>query len=118
MIEELWAKMRGVDKWPETTATVTSVDRTLAKGRSPAHATITFNYRSSDGVMQSGSYYVGDQSSLYDLDEDQSFSVRYNPKHPNHYFSYEYTIPFWWKFYGVVIGVFALVFLYIFVTLR
>jgi hypothetical protein len=63
--------------------------------------------------MQSGFYFIGDESSLYNLDEGDTFAIRYNPARPERYFSSEYTMPFWWKFWAVLIAAFALVFLYI-----
>jgi len=113
MIEELLARLRGIDKWPETVATVVSVDRVPAVGRSPASATITFNYRPKEAEIQSGSFFVGDQSSLYNLDEGDSFPVQYNPTRPERFYSSEYTIPFWWKFSAIMIAAFAAVFLYV-----
>jgi hypothetical protein len=113
VIEELLAKLRGVDKWPETQATVVSVDRVVAEGRYAARATVTFSYRPAGGEIQSGTFFVGDQSSLYNLDETDTFPVRYNPARPESFYSSEYTIPFWWKFYGILICVFVLTFLYI-----
>jgi hypothetical protein len=114
MLEELWAKFRVVDKWPETRATVTTVDRAPAEGRAAAKATITFNYRPSEGDIQSGTFFIGNQSSLYNLDENDTFPIRYNPTRPERFFSSEYTIPFWWKWWAVLIGAFAAVFLYVF----
>ena len=113
MIEELLAKLRGVDKWPETEAGVVSVDRIAAEGRYPGRATISFTYRPSGGEIQSGTFIVGDQSSLYNLDEKDSFPVKYNPARPERFYSSEYTIPYWWKFYSILICAFVLVFLYI-----
>lgn len=118
MIEELPARIRGADKWPETQVTAVSVDRIAAQGRSPARASIKFNYKSASAESRSGSFYIGDQSSLFNLDENDTFPVRYNPDHPEHHFSGEYVLPFWWKFYGVLLGAFALVFLYCCLTKR
>jgi hypothetical protein len=118
MIEELVAQIRGVNKWPETEATVASVDRVLAVGRSAARATVTFTYRPDEGEIQSGIFFVGDQSSLYNLDEGEAFPVRYGPARPERFYSSEYVIPFWWNFYAVLIGMFLLVFIYVFLKIR
>lgn len=114
MIEELWARLRGADKWPESVATVTSVDRVPPQGRSPGYATVSFCYRPSGAETQSGQYKVDSQSSLYNVDEMDTFPVRFNPAHPERYFSGEYTIPFAVKFYAILIAAFAAVFLYVF----
>jgi hypothetical protein len=112
MIEELIARLRGADKWPETEATVTSVDRVPPQGKSPGSATVSFYYRPPGAETQSGEFTVDPESSLYNVDEKDTFPVHFNPAHPEKYFSSEYTIPFIIKFYVILIAVFAAVFLY------
>ena len=118
MVEEILARLRGVSKWPEVEATVYSVNRNPAQGRSPATATVTFSYRPDGGEVHSGSFFIGDQSSLYYLDENGTFPLRYDPARPERFWSDEYVVPSWWKFYAVLIAAFAAVLLYVFFARR
>jgi hypothetical protein len=97
MLKEFWASMRGIDKWPEIAATVRSVERYdgLSGGGRYAPprklADVTFAYTDTLNDHQYGWITVQDSSSLYDLKEDDTFSIRVNPKHPERYYSPEAT---------------------------
>ena len=112
MIEDVLGRIRGAKNWPETLATVTSLDRILPQGRSAGRTTLAFCYTPPDGEIQSGEFLVDDGCSLYNMEEKDTFPLRYNPSHPERYWSSEYTIPFWRKFYSILICAFAAVFLY------
>jgi hypothetical protein len=89
MLIELWERLRGIDQWTETTATVSSVNRYSAP-KSGDLAGITFTYKDGQGEYQSGSYTVDSLTSLYNIERDDTFSIRYNPAKPSEYFSSEY----------------------------
>jgi hypothetical protein len=113
MLEEVWSRIRGADKWPETMATVSSIDRIPAQGRTPERASLTFFYSPGSGGTQSGEFTVDSISALYNVEEKDTFPIRFNPKHPEQYFSSEYTIPFIWKVYATLVTIFAALFLFI-----
>jgi len=102
MVEEVFARIRGVRKWPETTATVYSIFRyQVATGKyggtSPA-ADVTFTYRGEDQEIQSGFFTVDDGCSLYNVEENDTFPIQYDPKRPERFYCSEYGFPIWRKF--------------------
>ncbi|MGA2217914.1 MAG: hypothetical protein ABSG51_07500 [Terracidiphilus sp.] len=96
MLKEFLLKMRGVDRWPEVQATVRSVkpfeEPSYERYEFPRKlADVTFAYTDSQGELQYGCITVNDGSSLYDAKEDETFSIRVNPTHPEEYYSPEAT---------------------------
>jgi hypothetical protein len=89
MLIELLERWRGVDRWPETTATVYSVNR-YNGGDAGDLADVTFRYQDGQGGYQAGCYTVNSYTSLYNIEKDDTFSLRYNPAKPKQYFSGEY----------------------------
>ncbi len=88
MIEELWVKICGVDKWPETEARVTSVFRFTGrgtKGRPIARANLTIRYRTLSGQECSGELRVTIVSPRYLAREGETFPIRYDPARPEQY---------------------------------
>jgi Protein of unknown function (DUF3592) len=96
MLKEFWTKMRGVDKWPEVQGTVRSVEQ-YDEPRSGLYsslrntAEVTFAYKDMQGNLQYGCITVEDSSSLYDAKENDTFSIRVDPSHPEQYYSPEAT---------------------------
>jgi hypothetical protein len=97
MLKELWSKMRGMDKWPEVQATVRNVERyempvmaSVPYYQPPrSFAELTFDYADPNGDHQYGSITVGEESTLYDAQENDSFTIRVNPDHGDQYYSHE-----------------------------
>jgi hypothetical protein len=96
MLKEFLAKMRGVNKWTEVQANV----RSVMKFEEPPPriyefprklAEVTFAYTDTQGEHQYGCITVEDSSDLYDAKEDDTFSIRVNPAHPEQYYSQEAT---------------------------
>jgi hypothetical protein len=62
MLEELLAKLRGADKWPEIIATVTSASRQLARGKGKSYrresCDVHFRYAPSNCGNQIGRFKV------------------------------------------------------------
>ena len=95
MLKELLAKMRGTKNWPEVQATV----RIVSQFEEPPHrryeylprrmAEVTFAYTDPNGEQQYGSITVEDSSSLYDAQENDTFTVRVDPEHPDRCYSPE-----------------------------
>jgi len=96
MLKGLWAKVRRVDQWPEAQATVRIVERYVepSAGRyefDKKLADVTFAYTDNQGSLQYGSITVQDSSDLYDAKENDTFSIRVDPMHPERYYSFEPT---------------------------
>ncbi|MGA9670201.1 MAG: hypothetical protein WBQ94_13395 [Terracidiphilus sp.] len=96
MLKELLFKIRGVDKWTEVSATVRSIQQyeeppTRAYEFPRKLADVTFAYTDTQSEHQYGCITVEDSSSLYDMKEDDTFSIRVNPAHPEQYYSPEAT---------------------------
>ncbi len=89
MLTELIYKLRGIDKWPETTATVTSIQVVSEGGRSGLTKNIYFNYEPDKTGIQSGKLFVDSNTSVYWLNESDSFDIQYKPKNPGQYYCKE-----------------------------
>ena len=117
MVEELWARIRGADKWPEVVATVTSVDRRLprrtARRYYPESCTVLFFYSPPTGNAQSGRFKVDSGSALYHLEVNENFRIQFDPAHPARYYSKKYRIPDEWKGSVLLIAIFGALMLYI-----
>jgi hypothetical protein len=91
MLKELWAKMRGVDKWPEMQATVRRVERYELSSRYSEEprklVDVTFAYTDGHGDLQYGWITVDYLSDLFEGKEDDTFPIRVNPAHPDQYYS-------------------------------
>jgi hypothetical protein len=108
VIEEIWARLRGVQKWPETTATISSVyryDKPAGRGGTAPAADVTFLYRDGNNELQSGVYTVDDNSSLFNIGENDTFTVRYDPRHPERFWSDEYALTGWQQGYILAAGI-------------
>jgi hypothetical protein len=90
MLIEVWERLRGVNQWPETTATVSSINRYAAPKAGGFLADVSFNYQDKQGEYQSGLYKVESHSSLYNFKPGDTFPLRFNPTRPQQYFSPEY----------------------------
>jgi hypothetical protein len=117
MVEELIARIRGADKWPETTATVYSISRYEAStggyGASSPAADVTFSYRGGDQEIQSGFFTVDGDCSLYNVEENDTFPIQYDPKNPERYYCREYGFPSWRKFNVIGLAAAAAVLFYL-----
>lgn len=90
VLEIAWKAIRGIHRWPETQAQVTSVYRYTAppsKGRSRSKVIVGFRYHTLDGQEFSGSYGSDINSPLYAVTEGETFSLCYNPARPERYWS-------------------------------
>ncbi len=66
MLEEIVEKLRGIDHWPETEATVTSYEVVAEGGykQGPPSARLTFHYHDHSGQLQSGEMVVDSLTAL------------------------------------------------------
>lgn len=79
--------MRGIEKWPETTATVTSTK--IFTGYRGSSNTIHFSYVPKDGAAQKGKIVADDNASLYGIGPTDTFQLQYDPSKPSHFYCKE-----------------------------
>jgi hypothetical protein len=84
----MFNKLRGVDDWPSTEATVTSTEVVSTGGRSGRTMNIYFDYKAQSS-SEKGKFFVDDNSSLYGLAQGEQFLIQFNPKRPSSYYSSE-----------------------------
>lgn len=91
MLDKLIQKLRGIDRWPETEAKVVSSEIVSEGGynQPPPSARIAFYYRDSKEETQSGEMAVDSYTSLYNLQVDDTFTIRFNPRKPSQFYSEE-----------------------------
>jgi hypothetical protein len=96
MLLDLWTRVSGAwKKWPETQATVRSVQRyeePAGGGRYRYErklADVTFAYTDLQQQHQYGSITVSYSSELYDAKEEDTFMIRVDPKQGDKYYSPE-----------------------------
>jgi hypothetical protein len=81
-------RLRGCDKWPFTTATVTATEQVGEGGRTGLTRKIYFKY-SSGTAIQEGKFFVDSNSSIYELANGDEFDIQVDPLHPSRYYSSE-----------------------------
>jgi hypothetical protein len=92
MLIELWEKLRGYDKWPETEATIISGERVRRALRmhDPKLTQVSADmlvWKDQYARKQYGPFVTYDTSPLYQLLEGQTILIRYSPVQPNRYYS-------------------------------
>jgi hypothetical protein len=92
MLIEIWERMRGYDKWISVEARVYSASEIRKKlGKryqiSPENrfSSELLFWRDLDGEAHFGPFVNHETSSLYQLLEDESIEIRYNPAKPDSY---------------------------------
>jgi hypothetical protein len=81
-------KLRGIEKWPSATATVTSTEVVSPGGRGGKTMNVRFTFVTGSGA-QKGKFFVDDNSSLYGLSDGELFTVQYNSANPSRYYCEE-----------------------------
>jgi len=84
MFTEILYKIRGIDKWPHATASVTSTK--IFTGYRGSSNTILFSYVLPDGNIQTGKIVADDNSSLYGINPSETFQLQYEPDRPSHFY--------------------------------
>jgi hypothetical protein len=85
MMNSMFYKLRGIDKWPSATATVASAEIVGTGGRAGRTMNIYFEY-SAPSSRETGKLFVDENSSLYGLTPGEQFSVQFNPNSPSTYY--------------------------------
>jgi hypothetical protein len=91
MFAELLYKLRGIDKWPEARATVSTTEIVSEGGRSGLTKNIYFSYKPTAAEIQTGEFFVDSYTSVYWLNESDTFDIQYNPDKPSCYYCKEAT---------------------------
>ncbi len=85
-----YVKLRGIDEWPETLATVQSMDFVEggygSEGKMPDAQKVCFTYLDRAGNSRSGKVKVYEDADLFFIEEGSDFPIRYNPKRTEKYF--------------------------------
>ena len=76
-------RLRGIDSWPIATATVYTCEYRDG-GRGPSCYKITFSYHAG-GEIQDGSYYEQSSVDSPPFQPGDTFTIKWNPKHPNRF---------------------------------
>jgi hypothetical protein len=89
MLIEIWERLRGYDKWIETEATIESTevvhyDPQLPSGRSYCHHVILWT--DSSGERHRSEYTAKEGMAVFQLVEGSTFTIRFNPVHPEEYY--------------------------------
>jgi hypothetical protein len=84
----MFYKLRGIDKWPSATATVTSTEIVGTGGRAGRTMNVYFEY-SRPSSRETGKLFVDDNSSLYGLTSGEQFSIQFNASRPSTYYCSE-----------------------------
>ena len=84
MLIELWEKLRGYDKWVETTATVESSEESTyqVKGGEVSESSDVLMWTDGQQTRHRTSFTVDEDSPLYQLVDGSTIQIRYNPADP------------------------------------
>jgi hypothetical protein len=85
MLPELFARLRGIDKWPTVLATVTEAEL-VSTPRSGDWNRISFFYRPADSDIQSGTLSGDSLTSVYALGKNDTFELQYDPNNPARFY--------------------------------
>jgi hypothetical protein len=81
MMNDMFYKPRGIDKWPSTIATVSSTEIVGTGGRAGRTMNIYFGYNAGSS-SETGKLFVDDNSSLYGMAKGEQFSIQFDLKRP------------------------------------
>ncbi|MGA3129454.1 MAG: DUF3592 domain-containing protein [Terracidiphilus sp.] len=88
MLIEIWEHLRGYDKWVETDAKIESSEPTYYKfkGHDYSHSDDVIVWTDSTGEKHRAPFTVHVDSPLFQLVQDSTTRVRYNPADPEEYY--------------------------------
>jgi hypothetical protein len=88
MLIELWERLRGYDKWVETQAKIESSEPTYyrVRGRDYSHSDDVIVWSDSSGENHRAPFTVQVDSPLFQLVQDSTIGIRYNPADPEQYY--------------------------------
>ena len=94
MLIEMWERWRGYDKWVRTEAKIESSEIHETDIKNQYGQTMVKDYDAGDlitwldarGEKHQSKFSVGEVSPLYQLVDGQTFTIRYDPEHPEHFY--------------------------------
>jgi hypothetical protein len=93
MLIEIWERLRGYDKWIQTEARIDSAGaarKALGKryrvSNSSRFSANLLVWRDQRGKTHYGAFVNHDTSPLYQLLEDETITIRYDPARPDRYY--------------------------------
>jgi hypothetical protein len=113
MIPELVARLRGIDKWPTATATVTESEL-VTTPRAGNWNNFSFFYRPDGSELQSGSLKADSLTSIYSLRVDDTFEIQYDPKYPSRFYCKE--VNSFTRTFGTIMAPLVILFLIVLVV--
>jgi len=72
----------GVDKWPETQATVTNIEQPFNDGKNDFLSVVTYTFKDESGEYCEGRYQTRTSELPDELMEGSAITIRYNPTNP------------------------------------
>jgi len=72
----------GVDKWPEATATVTSIEQPFVGGKYHFLSVVSYTFKDPSGEYWAGNYQMPTSDLPDDVTEGAAITIRYNPQNP------------------------------------
>jgi uncharacterized protein DUF3592 len=92
MLIEMWERLRGLDEWVETEATITAAD-VEKTAHTDRRGHVSYSYGSGDeiswidesGQKHSADFKLSDDSPLYQLIGGEKVTIRFNPRNPDEY---------------------------------
>jgi hypothetical protein len=94
MLIEIWERWRGYDKWVETEAKIESSEIHETDIKNQYGQTMVKDYDAGDlitwldarGEKHQSKFTVDEVSPLYQLVDGQTFTIRYDPEHPERFY--------------------------------
>jgi len=94
MLIEIWERLRGYDKWVETTAKIESSEVTKTPIANRWGEVVDYAYDAGDvitwvdnrGESQYATFDVAEGSKLYQLVDGESVTIRYDPAQPDRFY--------------------------------
>jgi hypothetical protein len=74
---------RGIDKWPETQATITSIDQPYNNKKYGFLSVVRYTFQDASGEYWAGKYETRTADLPDELMTGSTISIRYNPKNPD-----------------------------------
>jgi hypothetical protein len=129
MLIEMWERWRGYDKWVRTEAKIESSEIHETDIKNQYGQTMVKDYDAGDlitwldarGEKHQSKFSVGEVSPLYQLVDGQTFTIRYDPEHPERFYHpdllrYRAKVAAWATL--VLLGIIAFVAWFIWMSIR
>ena len=82
-------RLRGIQSWPETQASVIRIDELSRGGRGGDWNRVAFTYKPKAADVHAGDLKVNSYSSLFNIAVGDTFPLQYDPRRPDRFYSEE-----------------------------